>query len=62
MQLGWQTAAWSGDQVSQKANLYQRYTHHHLVAGLADGDYDEDILIRPLGFARVAAQVADVLG
>jgi hypothetical protein len=57
MQLGWQTAAWSGDQVSEKANLYQRCTPHHLVAGLADGDYDEDVLIRPLAFAQAAAEV-----
>ena len=40
MHLSWQTAAWSGDQVSGKADLYQRCTPHHPVAGLSDGDYD----------------------
>ncbi len=60
MQLGWQTAAWSGDQLSQKANLYQRYTHHHPVPGVANGDYDEDVLIRDLSFAQApAAHVVD---
>jgi hypothetical protein len=53
MQLGWQATVWGGDQLSQKANLYQRHTHHHPVEGLANADYDEDVLIRALAFAQV---------
>lgn len=59
MQLGWQASAWSGDNLSQKANLYQRHTHHHPVAGVANSDYDEDVLIRPLAFVQAAARVVD---
>jgi hypothetical protein len=55
MPLGWQAAAWSGDQLSQKANLYQRYTHHHPVPGVAHEDFDEDVLIRALSFAHPPA-------
>lgn len=58
MQLGWQTAAWSGDALSQKANLYQRYTHHHRIPGIADSDYDENVLVRPLTFAAAVAASA----
>jgi hypothetical protein len=58
MQLAWQASAWSGDRLSQKANLYQRHTHHHPVPGVTDGDFDEDVLIRPLAFAQVPTQVA----
>ncbi len=58
MQLGWQTAAWSGEQLSQKANLYQRYTRHHPIPGVADTEWDENVLIRPLAFARTGAAIA----
>lgn len=58
MQLGWQTAAWSGSELSQKANLYQRYTHHHPIPGTADAAYDENVLINPLTFARTGAAIA----
>ena len=55
VQLGWQTSAWSGTQLSQKANIYQRYTHHHPVPGVANTDYDENVLIRALSFAQAPA-------
>ena len=58
MQLGWQTAAWSGGNLSRKANIYQRSTHHHAVPGVRNTDFVEDVLIRPVAFAQARAGVA----
>ena len=54
-QFGCQTAAWSQGLLSQKANLYQRATHHHpCPSGSALGDFDEEVLCRAFPFAGVA--------
>jgi nucleoid-associated protein YgaU len=55
-QIGWQTAAWSGGELSQKANLYQRVGHHHpLISGIGASDFDEDVLCKPFPFWGSAA-------
>jgi hypothetical protein len=54
-QFGCQTAAWSQGRLSQKANLYQRATHHHpCPSGSSLGDFDEEVLCRAFPFAGVA--------
>lgn len=41
---GWQTAAWSGANISREAHLYQRAKHTRPLAG---GGFDENAVLRP---------------
>lgn len=44
---GWQTAAWSGGQVSGRAHLYQRSSRTRNIAGIDPSSTDEDVVLRP---------------
>lgn len=45
----WQTVAWSGDEVSKRACIYQRNVKHHKkVAGIAHNAYDEDVVLKEI--------------
>ena len=51
IRFGWQACAWSGQQVSQTAHLYQRLRPTLNLAGF----FDEDVLLRPLPMWTAAA-------
>lgn len=46
VQFGWQAAAWSGDKLSLKANIYQRIGHVNwpVIPGFDADGFDEDVL------------------
>lgn len=43
----WQTAAWSGQYLSPRADYYQRIGHSWSLPGVAPNAYDEDVIVHP---------------
>jgi hypothetical protein len=50
---GWQAAAWSNGVISPLADFYQPIGHHHLVPGVDNNAYDEDVIIHMPGLVPV---------
>jgi hypothetical protein len=47
--IEWQTAAWSGGELSQRASLYQRISKERpKIAGVAHNAYDENVVLKPI--------------
>jgi len=56
VQFGWQAEAWSGNNLSSKAHIYQRIApKNRPIAGVPSNAYDEDVLCIDLPLAGKAA-------